>query len=736
MVGRMLGPDTAIVAPILPGEFSTLTPAATTLPTSATFQLAPEDDAFVVYLGNAYDVTSDLCGTFNLHVYDGTHQNTIVLPPWGSTVVALGAGATVALGASDAWGNPITIPITVFPIGVPESFLDPDGTPETGTINPDWNYPLEWEAATTRVSCEPGSYFKIDYSAETRTSVCWIKHKVGSAWSPPLAVKLTPGRKVPVWGFAGEIAIMSCRSRTLAIEATDGATISNAAADKLTWRDQFTPVRTVNVASSAEILAAFADLQDGDDIVITAASITLASPILKDDINGIDFRLRSDDYNHATCLLIGDLTIDFVSAAAGICYIDGVSFVSAVSSTTGLTFHGGNFRIENASLLRLVGSPANLITIDFLSQAADVRLFDVQIAGDPASVSDLFDVSNAGQVQAGGVVHVIGCSHYGAGSGGSDNLATCHDYAIGVWWGTDFSTKGGGPSIVAATESADRMHLVDVWAEEGDATGNQFGGSERALGNALFCDLRDINANNGFTARCAIGCYAQVTSGVTNMFNEPAASGAYVFMGNVLEQTGGANGTGLRLRADSFQVIGNEFLGWARGYRVDDPNSTASLRQLIFGNEDDNANGADFAKNTQAPLLEIFANILKGTPSGGAGTTPKNTAVDGNLSVGAIDADITSASNRSTITPILNSTGSPNNRDADKTPQSTSNCDWETFAAGLSAGDKTTLRNRIGARKVGWMGVKGDPLVTSVTSFARGPRLRQVAGELVFPCVR
>lgn len=736
LVGRMLGAEDAIFAADLPLAFTSFMTAPTTLPTSATFKIPTGSDGFAVFVGNAYDVHEHLFGYYELHVYDGTNQHTICLTPWAATIVKLTEGATISIGCSDAWGNPVSVPITFMPGAVPVTFSDPDGTPVTGTINTDFNYPLEWEAAVTRVSTGAGDYFLIDWTSETKHSVCWVKHKLGATWSPPQAVKLTPGRKVPVLAITGDVAIMRCQAGTMVVEATDGSTLdTSTAGERLTWSDEFTPLRTVNIANATQLAAALADLRNGDDLVLSDQTLTLLAAINLNDLT-LSFRIRSASNDPALVTIVGDILIDFASGSSGTCYLQSIAFASNPGSTTGFQLHGGQFRVEKCTFARLSGAITNLTSLDFLSQNCLMKFFDTSFAAVSGSVSDLFDLSNAGAVDNGGLAHFIGCSYTGAGAAANDNLATCHDGSEGVWWGGTFQNRGGGPSIVSTNESASKMHLVGCVAFQGTSTGNQFGETSRPLGNVLFCDLRDINANNGFVFRVAVGCYAQATSGVTNLFNEAADTGAYLAIGTVFEQTGGANGTAMRLRADSFQLIGNEYLGWARGWRIDDPNSTTSQGQDVFFNRDNNASGTDVGKNTQSPLTRILFNILAGTPSGGAGTSPKNTAVDGNLSVGTIDADLTGTANRSTITPLLNSTGSPNNLDADGTPQSSSNCDWSTFASGLSGPNQQILRDRIGARRVGWMGVKGDVLVSSITKAPRGPRLRQQTGELLYPVSR
>lgn len=721
--------------------FQTVTTQATATPTGPTITLPSLHDGLTIWLGTCFDLDAHPEARINLHIDDGDGVLTTRVP-WGRCITykAAAKGRTIRIGATYLDGTGASLQLTVATCEVPTDFYDPSEwtTPVTGVVNADASYPLEWSPQTVRITlpreCE---HIAINLTGEdNRYVVCFAERRSSQdPWSPVRLVIAREQRKTHVFFRYRQIAVMAMHYDThVPIEAPPGTVLDEITpGDVLDVTSDFgTPDATVAVSNATQLSAAIAALVPGQRTKITLSAggygpLDIIIPNLTSDL-----WLCGETDNPAD-VAFGDLNFSVTGDTKDRkVYLSGLRIVSKGSRF--VTALRCAFRAHRCKFEKGDGTGRqDVVYFDAMGQDCTFKAAWCDAIGLASDTYDVWSNGSSGGAATNANTILIGCTgstpgNAGVGGGTNTNLLTQHvGHKMWVWGGVythPGPISGAGPTV--APDPDGNMWLIGVLINDG-GTGNpvRYGAGGAAIKLSYGCDVADL----GDAASCwevlnSICNRYRCGGAATNYFSSNGA-GPYRFEGDRWVNTGGV-GYALFIAVSSYEILACEFEGFDRGWYIAGANSAASPQRIALC-RDNNVGGPDVGRLTQTGVIELINNVINRTTTSSPSTT-KNALCDGNITLnnGSLSSQLTSTAQRSTITPVLNSSAaSATNLDADGTPQASSNLDWSTYASGLSAGNKATLLSRLGI-DLGIVGVKGDLVRIDPTIVCRGPRQRNL----------
>lgn len=727
--------------------FPTITTQATATPSETTISLGASQNGLMIYIANSFSIEDNPEARVLLYIDDGNGVQSLDLI-WGQAYCykSTDYGATLKIGSTYLDETGCVLSLQVAPLEVPVNFIKPAdyASPVSGVCNTDGNYPLEWEPTTTRVTlARENEWLAFDLSAggpfgaQDVQGILYVRERRNEDedWGPWRAVIYRPNSITHFFCRYRYVAIAQTQKNGAApISACPGSVIDEVtASDNLSWASEFTVVRTVNVADANELATAIADLQSGDKLVLAAGTYATASMLLSLTTDVWIAGATGDPAN----VIFGNLDMEIDCDVVGRkFFLSGIAIDSHGSNW--VRINRGQIRIWDCNFTKSAGTGTDdVIYFDAYGTDATYKCAWCNAVGHTTAAFDVWSNTSSSTVDHGETL-LIGCTgstpgDTGRGVSGPDpgatncNLLTQHQGHKMLVWGGLYSNpaniSGAGPSIAPDVDG--NMWMIGVSVNDGSTSNAvRYGSGSASISLSYACDVADI----GDAASCW-SCYNSIGNryicggASTNFFSDNYTGLTQRLIGDTWVNTGGV-GYGAYLAGSSYEIVGCSFTGFQRGWYITGSNSAESPQRIMCC-IDDNASATDVGRQTQTGVIELLFNVSRGNITANNDTT-KNALVDGNLNTnsGVIASGLTNPSQRSTITPLLNSSAAAaTNQDSDGTPQSTSNLDWTTYASGLSEANKTTLRSRIG-RDLGLMGVKGDALLIDAAIVCRGPRQR------------
>lgn len=727
-INRMAGEYTPPPPPPVP-DFTQITTQASANPSEVKFVLGEDQDGLAIWTSAYFEPITRPESRVVLWIDDGTTVESVdcVL---GQMYVYKASASNVALriGATDLDGNGLSVPLTVCGLTVPESYGDyAAGQEETGDAPLDCVLPSDWVPETNRLTLpDHAEWFAVDLASIDLDlqALIYVKQRkeADGPWSPWQSVVLKPGAVTPIFAVYRYVALCchTFESAALPVIAPEGSVIDESTpALEQDWDGEFNVQRVVE-ADSSDFAAKWSARQSGDKFLLAAGTYSVS---ISGDIGG-DYWLCGSTGDPADVVFDN---VNFQPTATGRRLHLSFLHVKATGSNQ-IRLVGGTQRNSHCLFERGGGSPtAGILDADSVNGSGDLRFFRCHAFGAASGAQDVWDGNNA-SATGNPAIHLIACKGQNAGSVSNDNLLTTHNGAAMIVWGGEFSEPGSGPAATADVDGSPLI-LVGAFLQPGEsANAIRYGTGIAPIHFSYGCDVRGIGSAQGcIEVQRSIG--NRYTCGDHNiLFQAPANTrdATYRSIGDAWVKTGTTGqGTALWLSSRRYEVVGCNFDGFQRGWRIAGSDLDYAPQRVLC-NRDNNGSGTDIGRAGQNQVMDVFFNVTTGNLSAGAATTPKNVRFDGNLGSGTFSSQVTSTSNRAAETPILNTPSTnPSNEDADGTPQSNSNMDWSTYASGLTSQQKIDLRAKVGV-SLGLLGCKGDALLIDPAAVCRGPRQRAV----------
>lgn len=717
-------------------EWQSITTESGSSPSSTAFTLSSDQDGFILYVNDLLEDRPAGLLKFTINV-DSTDYTLIAAPYQSYLFHCGGVSKSVKIACEEMDGTGVEFSVSICKARMPLQYVDTDALFVTGTVHSDWNYPLEWTPTTYRVTMQAdGQWLAIDGTSWTKQIIVWIRERSGSNVSPVQAIVCVPGRVTPFFVQGREVAVMTLDGIDVPIMAPFDTDINTTTASDVLDIDDFVPNERspIEVSTGGEFDAAIADLQDGDDIVVSA-SMTITNISLSNLAKS--FRIRSSTGDPDDVTITGAFSITGSNTDVTV-YMSGIDWKS---SYAGIPFQSSiiNWRLTRCNFTKTGGTTANIWEWNQggASYSRNFKAFRCNATTTNAGyVSDVWNF----RMPATGTAHLIACNGSVAGTASNSNIVTNHNENGSLYvWGGEYSDPGNNGPAITADAPGSPIILVGIYCHDG-ATANGFRVGSHPLHMVFGCEIRDLGDSNAcWVSYRSIG--NRITTGGGNLLYFVLDDDTEIisFVGNVVIHPNNT-GTFLYLQADWWVVAGNQFRLDAG---LDSGDGNAFSRAIDVRVESDYTSGdagvqwmlcnwsrsasSNYWRNVdQTGVCVCLGNVASSLDGGTSTINAKNFLFDGNLTSGSIGNSVagTGTNFRNSVTPIRNKSTEAFDEgtefDAEGTPLSGGQFEWATFTSGLSAPNPQTLRDRM-PFDMGLMDAFGGSLLDHGDRFTLGP---------------